>query len=112
LCTGEPIYGDGGSGDCSSTISDTNVDWTCSVTETVAEGCTMTVTIHLVATRDGDSFESVRTVETTFTGTCSPEFADTCLDHVSTATRTAEDPQCTDVSTHARSWSSVKSLYR
>ena len=112
LCTGEAIYGDGGSGDCSATISDTSVDWTCSVKQAVAEGCSMDVTIHLVATRNGDSFESVRTQSTVFTGNCSPEYQDSCLDFVSTATRTAEDPQCTEVSATPTSWSSVKSLFR
>ena len=112
LCTGQPIYGDGGLETCSATITDTSVEWTCTSSETVSEGCTLTVTISLVATRNGDSFESVRTQNTTFTGTCSPEYQDSCLDFVSTATRTAEDPQCSDVSATHTSWSSVKSLYR
>jgi hypothetical protein len=112
LCEGDVLYADEGSnGNCSGTITDTSADWTCVFSEEPEAGCTMTLTIHLSGTRSGDSFTAVETYETVYTGSCSPEFQDSCLEFTTTATRTGETPQCDQVGQSVSSWSSVKSKF-
>ena len=54
LCAGDILYAeDGIAEECTGTVSDTNVDVTCVFSEDFGDGCTLTVTIHLVATRNG-----------------------------------------------------------
>jgi hypothetical protein len=113
LCAGQPIFRGGGLGlTCSGTATDTHFDWTCSSTEVVFGQCTATVTFAGVATRTGDSEQTVVTITTQYSAGCGGLFPDTCQEFTSTGTRTADVPHCGQVAIEPMTWSSIKGQFR
>jgi len=108
LCTGDSLDVEGY--DCSGTADNTHFDMTCTTTQPVFGGCNLLVTLHVVATRSGETYDAT----TTLNGVASPPgcFSDICIITNTHATRIAgEPPQC-QTPVLPSSWGSIKSLYR
>lgn len=112
LCAGRPVLDEPGvEAQCSGTVTDTSIDYTCVGSSDLGDGCTVTLTFHLLGTRTGDSYQAVETIQTTYSEDCPPFFEDSCEELTSTGTRTGGDPQCGQVPTETGSWSSLKARY-
>jgi hypothetical protein len=108
LCAGIPIEE---SLLCSGMVTDTNIDVTCSESVEL-EGCTVTATSEIHATRSGDVIvHSSRWEEVSEPKGCSP-FPDHCEVVRGRLTRAAPPPASCNTPVHPSSWGRVKILYR
>ena len=101
--------------DCTGTATATTIDMTCTGAFEVFPDCQSTYTIHTVMTRTGDSYHSVSTISSTYSGT--GEGCDllplSCQRIVSDGTRTGAAPADYCVTpTRRHTWGQLKSIYR
>ena len=100
---------------CTGSADATSIDITCTGGGEVVPDCSAAVTYHLVGTRTGDTFYSVGTYQTSFSGTAKgcDLIPDSCTRLATVATRTGPTPPgyCTTPARRS-SWGSVKTLYR
>lgn len=113
LCTGANLQPGGvGALDCSGTVSDTNVNVTCMVSEEIFPGCSVEVMWSLVGVRTGNT----ATVTVTNSVSYSPPGClfkpDSCTRTESTGTRVAPEPPGCGTPLDAGSWGSIKARYR
>lgn len=115
LCTGQTLLPDTtgfGSMDCNGTVTDTQVDVTCTGSSAF-DSCTVDFTYHITGTRTGNSALFV----TTLTQHYSPPSAcfflpDACTRFVSRGTRIAPEPPTCGTPARRTTWGTVKTLYR
>jgi len=118
LCGGKDF--NAGSGDvhfeCTGTGTSTTFDAVCSGSNEVLTGCTATYTIHIHATRSGDTNHIVDVVNVDYSGTsieCS-YLQPMCTQVDSWGTRTGAAPvaYCTTTPTRTATWGQVRIHYR
>lgn len=101
--------------DCTGTATATTIDMTCTGTSELFPDCQSTFTIHTVMTRTDDTYHSVTTISTSYSGT--GEGCDlippSCQRIVSNGTRTGPAPADYCVTPVRRTnWGRLKSIYR
>lgn len=108
LCTGDTIDVTGFT--CTGTISNTDVDQTCTETQTVYTGCDVVFTLHIQASRSGETYTST----TTLTSTSQPPgcYPDLCILTNTYATRVAPQPASCSSAALPTTWGGIKALYR
>jgi len=98
--------------ECTGTADADSYEIHCEGSQEVIPGCTANFVHDGNATLDGNSYTSTTTTSITYTGDCSV-IPDSCQRLEITGTRIGATPNpCNGVPVEARSWSTVKSLYR
>ncbi len=97
-------------GVCTGTMTDTELNVTCSETQEVIPGCFVTVTAVTVYTRSGDTATGTQTLNFVYTGSC--PLPDSCQMYNWSATRLSLNPGCTLVPIDPESWGAIKERYR
>ena len=95
---------------CSGTMTDTDLNATCTETMEVLPGCSLTVTDVTTFTRTGGSATGTQTLNFVYTGSC--PVGNSCQMYNWTATQLALDPGCTQVPIEPTTWGTVKESYR
>jgi hypothetical protein len=111
LCTNQAIGG-GPQVTCTGTTSDTAIDISCSGTEEIFPGCSVTYSFTLVATRSGETLQAATTSSQVFTPTLCAGLADTCTKTVTTATRIGPEPADCATPVEPDTWGEMKSRYK
>jgi hypothetical protein len=113
LCTNAEIFGDSSSGwICSGTTSDTSLEVTCSYTEEIDTGCTVTIENTLSATRTGETLVATATSSQTFTPTGCAFIPDNCIRTETTGTRIGPEPPNCTTAVGPSTWGRTKAQYR
>ena len=110
LCVGEMFeVGDDGVTDCTGGFEGNTLNWSCSA-ETVEGDCTISITLTVQATLNGDTITGTQTVSTDFEG-CGP-IPNTCIQSSVNGTRTGPAPQgfCS-TPVEETTWGQLKALY-
>ena len=118
LCTGQS--GDPGEGEpfpveCSGTITDNSIDYTCSYSEVIDKECTLSFTVVLQGTMSTNSYVLTNTVTLSAVGTSKAclFFPGSCTRTVSRGTRTAPEPVAYCATpVDETTWGRMKSRYR
>lgn len=98
--------------DCTTTADGDSYEVHCTANLELAPGCTVAFAYDTTVTRTGDTYTSVSTSSTTYTGECFG-LADTCERTESTGTRIAgPSPACDGAADERRAWGAVKLIYR
>ncbi len=109
ICPGNSI---GDTGDvCTGTITDTAIDVTCSWSEEVFPGCTVSFQSVTTGTKSGNSISGSTETSTSYTAGCG--LPDTCIREEITGTfvSVADEAACPSVATPPASWGVLKSRY-
>ena len=98
--------------ECTGSASATTYSTHCEGSELVEPGCTSNFVYDVSGTRNGNSYTSIATFTTTYTGDCG-FFPDSCQRTEITGTRTSSDPgPCEITPVESRAWATVKAYYR
>ncbi len=115
LCTGQTLLPDTtgiGSLNCNGTVTDTQVDITCTGS-TAQDSCTIDFTYHITGTRTGNSAVFVTTLVQHYSPPSACFFLpDQCMRFVSRGTRIAAEPPTCGTPARRTTWGTVKTLYR
>ncbi len=114
LCTGTPVIDDEGFKlNCSGTIDDTSVDVTCTYTEELDKGCSVTISISLEGTRSGDTANVTTTFSQDYTPDgCAFGIPDNCTRTEGVGSRIGPEPAECATPVDAVTWGRVKAGYR
>jgi hypothetical protein len=113
LCSGTPVIDESGGLTCTGTADDVSANVSCSVTFPAGPPpCTATISINLMATRNGNSAFVTFTESHTFTPTNCAGMADTCEVTESTYTRVGPEPVPCTSPVEPTTWGMIKSSYR
>lgn len=113
LCAGAPVFGGSLPGwSCTGTGDDTSLDITCSGSEEIDTGCTVTFTQTLTATRSGDTVNAVATFSQTFSPEGCAFIPDSCTRTESVGTRLGPPPPGCTTATVSETWGRTKAHYR
>ena len=108
LCEGSAVSDPGQI--CSGTINDTSVNVECSQSGEVFTGCTLTVTVTIQGTKNGNTIQGA--IETNFTYTAGCGLTDTCEHEDVVGTFVSNNPGlCPSVSAGPETWGSLKARY-
>jgi hypothetical protein len=98
---------------CTGSANANTVSVTCTGSFDIFEACVMNFSSVFNATRNGDTFQSVQTVTTTYVGAGCLFLPNDCTRTETTATRIAPQPEpCGLTPVESVDWGTVKSLYR
>jgi hypothetical protein len=114
LCAGQVLtYPDGETFtiDCNGTGNATTVHYVCSGSGEIVAGCTATIDVTTDVTRSGDSFYSVSTIQTTYTGACFGLPNSCTISHTHGTRISSGTAECA-TPTKPSTWGGVKATYR
>jgi hypothetical protein len=98
---------------CTGTANGNTIDVTCTGGGQVLPECQLSIDFHIQVTRTGDSFRSVTTSNSTYSGTGCMGIPDVCSRDVQVGSRSGPAPVdfCT-TSVRRATWGQLKTIYR
>jgi hypothetical protein len=111
ICAGDMFDMDFGAPvECTGTITETRVDIQCEGSFEAEPGCTANALVTIEGTRNGGTWTSTATIETTFVGSTCP-ISEFCISTTSTGTLINPDPSCESAPVEAVTWGWLKHFY-